>query len=326
MQHGDRMTPFQNTMSRHISAFETVPSHLVDAIRGYCTLPPFRGRLVWSLPIRNVGGVAVSRDNEVFVTICSLGIVEVYALDGTRLRQWGSFGPAPGQLNHPRGIAVTKHDEVVVADYNNDRVQVFRTDGTFVRQLQATFKFPQAVAVNDRGWVFVAHHCEWVFVCCVKTGRMLDRFKLERPPGGFPLNWTWPSVTSLHVFAKGILVCVHDKGSIITRYQVVSSTRPFRINRIQTVMRHSMRFEHTWCMDVIERGHATVFLHGTHIRVARDCVSTTFELAASFGVAKSSALCNVHASSVSRNGRLIVVDDDVDNDWAKFNCRLMAFE
>ena len=58
--------------------------------------------------------------------------VQVFGLDGTWVRSWGSKGAGEGQFSYPRGITV-HDDEVYVADQLNHRVQVFGLDGTFRR-------------------------------------------------------------------------------------------------------------------------------------------------------------------------------------------------
>ena len=84
--------------------------------------------------------------------------VQVFALDGSFRRSWGSQGDAPGQFQDPQLVAVTAAGEVLVSDAT--RVQVFLADGTFVRCLhlpagaQGAF-LPWGVAVTHSGDVLV---------------------------------------------------------------------------------------------------------------------------------------------------------------------------
>jgi len=95
----------------------------------------------------------------VFVCDWSNHRVQVFALDGTFRRSWGSQGKAPGLFQRPRGVAVSCAGEVLVSD--DTRVQVFAADGTFVRCLHlpagmnGTFQ-PMGVAVTLSGDVVVS--------------------------------------------------------------------------------------------------------------------------------------------------------------------------
>ncbi len=105
-----------------------------------------------------IGGFAVSKDDEIFVTDCEDDRVHVFsARDGTTLRRWGSHGHAPGQMNRPMGVVVTRQDEVLVADAGNDRIQVFTTHGTFCRSwgMYGPLTSPMALALTHGGAVVV---------------------------------------------------------------------------------------------------------------------------------------------------------------------------
>ena len=58
--------------------------------------------------------------------------VQVFGLDGTFRRKWGSKGRGDGYFHFPVGIAVSS-GEVFVCDFYNNRVQVFGLDGTYRR-------------------------------------------------------------------------------------------------------------------------------------------------------------------------------------------------
>src|SRR5690606_26265110 len=62
------------------------------------------------------------------------------ASDGQFLRDIGSGGGGPGQLDEPSGLALHPDGRLFVADYWNRRVSVFNTDGSFA------YSFPV------RGW------------------------------------------------------------------------------------------------------------------------------------------------------------------------------
>jgi sugar lactone lactonase YvrE len=63
------------------------------------------------------------------VYVLGEGVIYVYDLSGTLLRQWGSRGKEPGQIDAYQGIAV-HGDRVYLADAYNKRIQAFDTNGT----------------------------------------------------------------------------------------------------------------------------------------------------------------------------------------------------
>ena len=59
--------------------------------------------------------------------------IQVFGVDGSFIRQWGTRGSGQGEFKCPGGVAVS-NEEVVVSDTFNHRVQVFDVAGTFLRQ------------------------------------------------------------------------------------------------------------------------------------------------------------------------------------------------
>ncbi len=89
-------------------------------------------------------GVAVGRDDRIYVTDAEHDRVCVFDADGAFLFEFGSKGVAkplpgfpktwrPGLLNFPAGIDVDQNGDVYVADFRNDQIQVFDPDGRFLR-------------------------------------------------------------------------------------------------------------------------------------------------------------------------------------------------
>ena len=107
----------------------------------------------------------MSSVGEVFVCDHGNHRMQVFDLDGTFRRIWGSYGVAPGQFQYPKSVVVSVAGEVLVSDLR--RVQVFGADGTFVRCLHlpsgaADVFVPSGVAVMPSGDVMVcdeANNC-----------------------------------------------------------------------------------------------------------------------------------------------------------------------
>ncbi len=113
--------------------------------------------------------------NCVFVSDCDNHRIQVFGIDGSFVRKWGSQGNGDGQFYYPCGVAVLarsqdrilqKHptqDLVFVADSGNQRVQVFNPNGSFVMKWgtrgfnNGQFFNPWGVAVHpSRDLVFIS--------------------------------------------------------------------------------------------------------------------------------------------------------------------------
>jgi uncharacterized protein (TIGR03663 family) len=79
--------------------------------------------------------IAFGQNGDVFVTDTGNARIVVYGPDGTYRREFGSKGPAAGQLDEPVGLAVSGDgSRVYVADSNNARIAVFDGQGAPVAQ------------------------------------------------------------------------------------------------------------------------------------------------------------------------------------------------
>ncbi len=108
----------------------------------------------------------------VFVTDGLNHRIQVFDVDGSFIRKWGSKGQGDGQFNVPASVAVLARsqdrgyptqDLVFVADLCNYRVQVFGLDGTFIRKWgtpgseDGQFKGPHGIAVHPtRDLIFIS--------------------------------------------------------------------------------------------------------------------------------------------------------------------------
>ena len=76
-------------------------------------------------------GLALSGDDQLYVCDCMNDRVQVFGLDGSHVRSWGSEGGGPGQFYLPTGLVVDE-ECVYVCDFGNHRVQVFALDGDLI--------------------------------------------------------------------------------------------------------------------------------------------------------------------------------------------------
>src|SRR5207244_2237005 len=85
--------------------------------------------------LSNPMGIAVDKDNHIYVVDMDLSGVFKFDTMGTALGRWGQAGSGPAQYSQPFGVAVDGNDNVYVADAGNKRVQETDTNGVFIKQL-----------------------------------------------------------------------------------------------------------------------------------------------------------------------------------------------
>lgn len=79
-----------------------------------------------------IGGIAIDRHDLIFLSFMMQNKIAVYRLNGELVREWGTQGGEPGQLNQPGGMVFVGDEELLVADQCNHRIQRFTTAGKFV--------------------------------------------------------------------------------------------------------------------------------------------------------------------------------------------------
>jgi len=70
-------------------------------------------------------GVAVAADGTVFVADTNNDRVQYFTRDGKFLGEWGTYGFADGEFNHPAEVALAPDGTVYVVECNGARVQRF---------------------------------------------------------------------------------------------------------------------------------------------------------------------------------------------------------
>lgn len=85
--------------------------------------------------------------------------VHKFTLEGTFIRRFGNETTPefPSRLSSPRGITVfpdTQH--LLIADSHNDRLVLFDANGQFQQLIVSGIEYPESLAINAKGDVFVA--------------------------------------------------------------------------------------------------------------------------------------------------------------------------
>lgn len=86
--------------------------------------------------------------------------IQKFRLDGSFVREWGSYGGSEGEFIQPADVAFG-NGFIYVADMGNNRIQKFTNAGRFVRQWGGTgsaagkFNHPTDIAVDLEGNVYV---------------------------------------------------------------------------------------------------------------------------------------------------------------------------
>lgn len=105
-----------------------------------------------------------------------------YDAQGTRLRQWGTPGQGPGQLNLPHGIAIDSKGIIYVADRENGRIQRFTREGKYLSEIDGHGNKTFSLAIRGNAlWIGCQPRHEpngapgWIMKLDPATGKILGR-------------------------------------------------------------------------------------------------------------------------------------------------------
>jgi len=126
--------------------------------------------------------IAFTRDGHLFIAdgYGNNRILE-YDAQGKRLRQWGTAGEGPGELNLPHGIAIDEREIVYVADRENGRIQCFSREGKFLNMFNNLVKTFSLAYRNGAMWIGSQPRNEpngapgWIMKLDPVTGKVLGR-------------------------------------------------------------------------------------------------------------------------------------------------------
>jgi len=101
----------------------------------------------------------IATDEHIYVTDPQGSCVHKFTLDGTYVQRFGSETSSnfPQALSSPRGITVfpdTHH--LLIADSHNDRLVLFDNNGQFQQLITNGIEYPESLAINNKGDIFVA--------------------------------------------------------------------------------------------------------------------------------------------------------------------------
>lgn len=109
----------------------------------------------------NPWGVAVDKDDNIYITDTLNNRVQKYTSDGEPILMWGKEGAFDGAFFYCRGIAIDFAGNAYVTDEINNRVQKFDSRGNFLAKWgkegsgPGQFNSPWGIAVDGLGNVFV---------------------------------------------------------------------------------------------------------------------------------------------------------------------------
>ena len=113
------------------------------------------GQFLWP------GGIALDRDENVFVTDQPCNSIVMFKSDGTFLGKWGVLGSGDGEFDTPSGIAFDESDNLYIADTKNHRVERFTKDGRFLGKFgrygkeAGEFDQPWGICLDKEGNIYV---------------------------------------------------------------------------------------------------------------------------------------------------------------------------
>ncbi len=114
------------------------------------------GSFIWP------AGIAMDREERLYVTDEWLNRVSIFTKDGEFLGKWGAAGSGDGELDRPAGIAISSDQTVFIVDSRNCRVQRFTRDGQYLGQFgrpgsgPGELNMPWGIALDKDGSVYVA--------------------------------------------------------------------------------------------------------------------------------------------------------------------------
>ncbi len=163
--------------------------------------------------------------NCVFVSDCYNHRIQVFGIDGSFVRKWGSQGNGDGQFYYPCGVAVLARSQdrghstqnlVFVVDSGGHRVQVFDPDGLFLTKWSIQ-GFGQLLTI----WGIAAHPTQDLIFISDFYGHRIQAFRSD---GAFLYQWgskgsadgqfSFPKYLTLHPTRDMLFVADSDNNRV----------------------------------------------------------------------------------------------------------------
>ncbi len=162
--------------------------------------------------------VAIARNGDIFVADGHSGMdtnmrIVKYSRDGTFIKEWGTKGSAPGELNGAHGLAFDSRGRLFVADRENRRVQIFDQDGGFI-DAWTQFGSPSGIFISPDDVLYVADLSQGIRIGSARDGSLSAHIVAPVPESG----GTARVAESVAVDAQGNLYAGENSGMKLLKF------------------------------------------------------------------------------------------------------------
>ena len=188
--------------------------------------------------LKSVCGVAVDKDDNVYVSDDRNHCVYKFNKNGELLERVGKKGSGPGEFNFPRGVAVAG-DRVFVCDLVNHRIQVLTRELQSVKQFgsqgsgDGQFNRSSSIAVDSEGMLYISDYRNHRVQVFTKNGEFVYSFGKKDSGQGELNDPIGVCVDASYVYVaeySNNCVCVFTKGGqFITSFGEGHFTQPYGV-------------------------------------------------------------------------------------------------
>lgn len=185
-------------------------------------------------------GIACDKEGHIIVADRSNNRIQIYKLDGSFVRRFGSVGTARGQFQLPTGVAVDNRRRIIVADKDNHRVQIFTMEGKFILAFGrkgrrfGQFHYPWDVAANAECQIAVSdtrNHRVQLFSAegiAIRTYGSAMKWKILDSPRGVAFDELGNVVVTDFNHHKVLTIDKKFERPTVFKCESTDTSRPFR--------------------------------------------------------------------------------------------------
>jgi tripartite motif-containing protein 71 len=172
-----------------------------ELLAEFCTYGDKDGNSTWPF------GVAVDKNDNVYVTDEWKSTVSVFDPMGKFIRKWGTPGSGRGELKGPAGIVCKANGDVIVVDSGNDRLQVFTPEGKVLGQCgksgsgDGEFSKPWGITLDSDSNIYVADWKNHRVQKLSESGKFMMSVgkygTLPVAPNAFAVSYLGPFISSV---------------------------------------------------------------------------------------------------------------------------------